>query len=980
MINKKKILLTGCLLSGILFSCFGQKLEQYKTPSHRLIYIENSASYLVPHTARSFENAMRFHRNFWDYTPSEPTSILFNDFSDYGNGGTNVIPWNMLNISVAPFDYSFGVIPSAERMQWLMDHELTHQVMCDKAAGSDIFFRKIFGGKVMPQAQSPVSMAYSFLTTPRWYSPRWYHEGIAVFMETWMSGGIGRTLGGYDEMIFRTMIYDSAYFYRPVGLQSEGTTIDFQVGVNAYLYGTRFVSYLAKTYGTDKLKDFYSRSDSSKLFFARQFKQVYEKPLAVVWEDWISFENYFQQENIEKLQEFPVTTGKQLTPKAWGSAGRTYYSKHNNTVYSAVNYPGKMAHIAATDLTTGEMKTIAPVVSPKLYTVTSMAFNPDDEKLFICNKNSDWRGLECVDIKTGKRNQLIRFSRTGDLVFNTHDKCIWGIQTNNGRSAIVRIAPPYKTVEVVYTPAYTLNIFNLDISHDGTFLSATLSEVDGFEKLVLFNIEDLLQGKKEYRVLYDFEDSGCSDFVFDETDTFLYGTSYYTGASNVFRVNVKSGESECLTNAVTGFFRPLPLSADTMLVLRYTSGGMIPEKGAIEPLEDVNSVLFLGQEVYKRNPEVEQWMLPPVSDVDMDSVTFSKSSYRPFKELRFASAYPTVEGYKNLMAWGYQFMFMDPLFIHSLQIKATYSPYEFLPEKERLHLGMEWHLWKWSVSANWNKSNFYDLFGPTKVSRKGYSVVGSYHNFIRFQKPLLIDYKFSGGVYGGLDRMPGYQNVEVSANELYYLMGNFHVSHLRKSLGAVEAERGFDWNLYTSATYAAENIYPQLFSTFDAGTLLPIRNTTFWLRTAAGMSFNKDENSSFNNYYFGGFGNNWIDYQAISRYRETSSFPGLILNEAGGNNFAKVIGELNLKPLYFKKLGFTWLYVTYSRLTVFGGSLYTSNQTGLQHNMYYNSGAQLDFNIVAFSLLKTTLSLGAARAWRDDGTQHDELMISLKIM
>jgi hypothetical protein len=124
-------------------------------------------------------------------------------------------------------------------------------VMCEKYSRTDKLYRKLFGGKVQVDNTNPLSMLYSYLTAPRWYSPRWYHEGIAVFMETWMSGGIGRVLGGYDEMVFRTFVRDSNYFYRLVGLETEGTTIDFQVGVNAYLYGTRFVSYLAYTKGID---------------------------------------------------------------------------------------------------------------------------------------------------------------------------------------------------------------------------------------------------------------------------------------------------------------------------------------------------------------------------------------------------------------------------------------------------------------------------------------------------------------------------------------------------------------------------------------------------------------------------------------------------------------------------------------------------------------------------------------------------------
>ena len=85
------------------------------------------------------------------------------------------------------------------------------------------------------QAQNPESLLYAYLTIPRFTAPRWYIEGSAVFMETWMGGGVGRAQGGYDEMVFRAMVRDDAYFYDPLGLVSRGTRVDFQVGANAYL-------------------------------------------------------------------------------------------------------------------------------------------------------------------------------------------------------------------------------------------------------------------------------------------------------------------------------------------------------------------------------------------------------------------------------------------------------------------------------------------------------------------------------------------------------------------------------------------------------------------------------------------------------------------------------------------------------------------------------------------------------------------------
>ena len=69
----------------------------------------------------------------------------------------------------------------------------------------------------------------ALLTLPPDYRKAGNHEGIAVFVDTWMAGGMGRAQGGYDEMVFRAMVRDEVPFYDPLGLVSEGTKIDFQV-------------------------------------------------------------------------------------------------------------------------------------------------------------------------------------------------------------------------------------------------------------------------------------------------------------------------------------------------------------------------------------------------------------------------------------------------------------------------------------------------------------------------------------------------------------------------------------------------------------------------------------------------------------------------------------------------------------------------------------------------------------------------------
>ena len=70
----------------------------------------------------------------------------------------------------------------------------------DMAAPEDRWFRGLFGGKVMAIPDHPETILYSYLTTPRLASPRWYHEGIATFTQTWMAGGLGRAQGAYDVL------------------------------------------------------------------------------------------------------------------------------------------------------------------------------------------------------------------------------------------------------------------------------------------------------------------------------------------------------------------------------------------------------------------------------------------------------------------------------------------------------------------------------------------------------------------------------------------------------------------------------------------------------------------------------------------------------------------------------------------------------------------------------------------------------------
>lgn len=942
----------------------GPRLYLEETPNVRLVYYSPTHAYLVPHLLRSFENSFSFHGKLWNYrvNPREKVSILFEDFADGIHGGATALPRNFLDIGIAPPNFVFETSMANDRINLLMNHELMHIVSNDQGYGADLFFRRLFHGKVTPASEDPVSMAYSFLTNPRHTAPRWYHEGLAVFMETWMGGGLGRALGGYDEMVFRAMVRDGARIYDAVGLESEGTTIDFQVGANSYLYGTRFVTWLANRHGVGKLLAWGRRDAGSRRYFTSQFRKVYGAPLGREWSRWIADERAWQAANLARIRQYPVTPLERVTGATLGSVSRLYPDERGGVLYAGIQYRGQVAHLAAIDTSSGAIRKIVDIKGPALYSVCSLAWDPDSRTLFYTTDNKALRDLNMVQPDTGHARLLARDMRTGDIVFDRRARVLWGIRRTDGYSSVVRIAPPYREWTEVRRCQYGHDLFDIDISPDGRYLTAAETDLAGRQKLVRFRTAAFSDPPE---VLHDFEFSSPANFVHSPDGRYLYGTSYYTGASNVFRYDFDTKKMEVLSNAETGLFRPLPLADGRLMALEYTASGFVPVEMPVKPIEDVSAIRYLGQEVVEHWPVVKDWRLGSPRDVPVRP----RSGIYHSARLAPISAYPIVQGYKNYAAAGWRFDFADPVLLSTLNATLSFSP-----GPERAHVGIRYQYWNWKFTGGWNNADFYDLFGPTKNSRKGYFARLEHRKLLLYDDPRVIDLQWNLAGYGGLERLPDYQNV--AAPYRSFLTGTLalNYSFLQKSLGAVDDERGARWQLALRSNYVHGRMLPRVYGNYDYGFLLPLKNSPVWLRAAAGHGFGSRQ-EPFANFYFGGFGNNWVDRLEVSRYREAYAFPGVKLNEIEGKSFGRALAEWNLPPLRFRRLGVPYLYCNWTRLSLFGAGLAVNGG-----RKYADAGAQLDFRIVPFSYLNSTFSVGYAVAKGNHAPRSGELMISLRLL
>jgi hypothetical protein len=973
------------VVAGVVFfalTLFSQpasaQLAELETEDLRLIYFEATQGYLAPHVVRCFENSMDFQKTLWGYLPTQKTTVFLNDFSDRGNAGAGSVPRNILEVKIAPLNFAYEIISANERMNWIMNHELVHIVATDKPAASDRKFRRFFGGKVAPIEDQPETILYTYLTNPRNAAPRWYQEGIAVFVETWMAGGVGRAQGPWDEMVFRSMVRDGSHFYDPLGLVSEGVKIDFQVEVHSYLYGTRFMTYLAHEYGPQSLIDWVGRRDGSKRYYAKQFRQTFGLGLDEAWQDWIEFEHDFQQANLEKIQRYPITPADDISDHPLGSVSRAFYDPERGRIYAAFNYPGVVAHIGSISINDGSVKKIVDVKGPVIYTVTSMAYDPEARTIFYTTDNLAYRDIRAVDPETGKSKMLLKDDRIGELVFNTQDRSLWGVRHFNGIATLVRIPHPYEKWQQIYSWPYGEVLYDLDISPDGRLLSGSVGEINGHHTLRVMEIETLLEGDPTPLAVLDMGVSIPSNFVFSPDGKFLFGSSYYTGVSNIFRWNWDEDALEAVSNTDSGFFRPIPLDNERLIVFRYTGEGFIPTVIDTEPLEDVSAISFLGNEVVEKYPLLRDWIVGSPMDVDVDERVIHEDDYHGFKSIGLESAYPVLQGYRGSLGLGYRLNFSDPMMLNQLSLTAAYTPDTDLPSDERIHARLQYERYNLRAALSWNTADFYDVFGPTYRGFKGYSADLGWSKYLVYDKPRRMQLELDTAFYGGLEQVPGYQNIASPYDTLWQGRARLHYEHVRSSLGAVAEEKGHTWEVVALGNYVNSNLIPLVRAGLDIGFALPIRHSSIWLRTDAGYAHG-DADDPFAFFFFGGFGNNYVDKGSIRRYHEWYSFPGVELNAIGGQTFSKALLEWNLPPIRFRRVGWTSFFITWIRPSIFTSGLVTSWDDRQERREFGNAGVQLDLRFTIMSRLNMTLSTGYARAFSGDEAIN-EFMVSLKIL
>jgi hypothetical protein len=167
--------------------------------------------------------------------------------------------------------------------------------------------------------------------------------------------------------------------------------------------------------------------------------------------------------------------------------------------------------------------------------------------------------------------------------------------------------------------------------------------------------------------------------------------------------------------------------------------------------------------------------------------------------------------------------------------------------------------------------------------------------------------------------------------------------------------------------------------TYDLSLGMPLGHSSVWLRSAAGAS-PQGRSEPFANFFFGAFGNNYVDHRDEKQYRDYASFPGAEIDEFGGRNFVRSLIEWNLPPVRFRRAGSPGAHMAWMRPAIFLGGLATNLDSARVRNTAVTAGAQVDFSVTVLSQFELMVSTGGAVAVGRDGRARPEALVSLRLL
>lgn len=220
--------------------------------------------------------AERAHATLSDRFASAPAGriqLLLSDHADISNGYASPSPYNRITVFARPPMGGGSISYFDDWLELVITHELVHTFHFEMAGTLGKVARRVFG-------RAPFGWPFF----PSAAAPTWVAEGLATYYESEIAGA-GRVHGTWQEMVLRAAALEDAL--SPVD-QASGDSPAWPGGNRPYVYGARFLEYMAERHGEAALGEMArSVADQWTPFrLGAAARSAFGTPLSQSWDEW----------------------------------------------------------------------------------------------------------------------------------------------------------------------------------------------------------------------------------------------------------------------------------------------------------------------------------------------------------------------------------------------------------------------------------------------------------------------------------------------------------------------------------------------------------------------------------------------------------------------------------------------------------------------------------------------------------------------
>ncbi|MCB9633936.1 MAG: PD40 domain-containing protein [Sandaracinus sp.] len=517
---------------------------------HFAVHYPEPLGHLARRIAFVAENTHANLREILDHEPRERVHIALTDDSDSANGSATTLPYTQMALfAAAPED--IGALGDYD--DWfhlLVTHEHTHVLHLDTIGGLPRFLNRLLGKTFAPNL----------------VQPRWFIEGLATHEESRQSAG-----GRLRSTLFSAYLRMDALEGRMLRMDELSSSVDrWPRGNTWYLYGSRFVDWIANEHGREALTAISHEYGRRLIPFAvnRTARRVTGRTFVELYADWQADVRADAEAVRARVEAEGRVEGSRLT---WhGETCRSpRFLPDGSVVYSVVDghRDGGLRRVFLDDRAPVDLvRTLGESYVQPIENGRALLYDAIDAHRDIYFFND----LHRLDVATGEVTRLTDGRRAQQPELAPDGRRLAFTQNGAGTThlmiadlqdveASARVLRRSRRYEQVFTPRW---------SPDGTQIAVSLWSPGGYRDIALV---DARTG--DTRRLTNDRAMDTSP-AFSPDGRYLFFSSDRSGIANLYAIELSTGRELQVTNVLGGAWSP-DVSADgrRLVYLGYTSRG-----------------------------------------------------------------------------------------------------------------------------------------------------------------------------------------------------------------------------------------------------------------------------------------------------------------------------------------------------------------------------------------------------------------------